>query len=255
MSNGKTIEHWALHAYADGELEAHERADVEAHLAHDPEARLLLDSILREKQALQAVFNPVLDESLPFGLAAAARGKAQQSMMSPWRAMAASVAMLAVGLAVGWYGAFQSMPDALTIMSKRALVAHEVYANDGRHFVEVTAAETDHLQKWLSKRIGAAVAIPDLTAQGYTFLGGRLLAAEERPAGQLLFEDLSKNRVAVFVMLNPEQKDMPMQVTQRGKLWGCYWLDGKFGLAVTGDLPKDEMLALAKEIYDQLERS
>jgi anti-sigma factor RsiW len=254
MSNGKTIEHWALHAYADGELEAHERADVESHLAHDPDARLLLESIRREKQALHAAFDPLLDETVPYALAAAARGRNQQRM-NPWRALAASVVLLGLGLAGGWYGAFQSMPDALTIMSKRALVAHEVYANDGRHFVEVTAAESDHLQKWLSKRIGAAVAIPDLTAKGYTFLGGRLLAAEERPAGQLLFEDQNKNRVAVFVMLNPEHKDMPMQVTQRGNLWGCYWMDGKFGMAVTGDLPKDEMLAVAKEVYDQLERS
>lgn len=254
MWNGKTIEHWALHAYADGELEAHERADVENHLAQDPEARQLLEAIRREKQALRDAYDPVLTEAVPFAIAAAARGQLQQRI-SPWKAVAASVVLLGLGLAGGWFSAIRSMPDAMALMSKRALVAHEVYANDARHFVEVSAAETEHLQKWLSKRIGANVDIPDLTAQGYTFLGGRLLAAEDKPAGQLLFEDENKNRIAVFVMQNGDHKDIPMEMTQRGSLWGCYWMDGKFGLAVTGNLPKDDMLALAKEIYDQLERS
>ena len=82
-----------------------------------------------------------------------------------------------------------------------------------------------------------------------------LVSAEERPAGQLLFEDANKHRVAVFVMLNADHKDVPMQVQQRGTLWGCYWMEGKFGLSVTGDLPKDEMLSLAKDVYDQLEKT
>ena len=254
MAVGKKIEAWALHAYADGELEAHERVDVERHLEHDAEARGVLDAIRREKAALHSVYDNVLTENIPYGLLMAARG-GTRSMMKPWAAMAAAVALFAVGAGSGWYAEYRSLPDAMQNMSKRALVAHEVYANDARHFVEVTAAETDHLQKWLTKRIGADVRIPDLTANGYTFLGGRLLAAEERPAGQLLFEDASKHRVAVFVMLNADHKDVPMQVQQRGALWGCYWMEGKFGLAVTGDLPKDEMLSLAKDVYDQLEKT
>jgi anti-sigma factor RsiW len=55
--------------------------------------------------------------------------------------------------------------------------------------------------------------------------------------------------------MNPEHQDVAMQMVQRGNLWGCYWMDGKFGMAVTGDLPKDEMLALATDVYDQLEKS
>jgi anti-sigma factor RsiW len=254
MADGKMIEQWALHAYADGELEAHERVEVERHLETDLQARAVLDSIRREKAAMHAAFDTALTEPVPYGLLAAARGQSQRRL-GPWAAIAASIALFAVGVGGGWLGAMQSLPNAMDMMSKRALVAHEVYANDVKHSVEVAAVESEHLQKWLSKRIGADIKIPDLTESGYTFLGGRLLAAEERPAGQLLFEDQAKHRVAVFVTLNPEHNDIPMQVEQRGKLWGCYWMDGKFGLAVTGDLPKDEMLALAKDIYEQLEKS
>lgn len=254
MTANKTIEMWALHAYADSELAAHERVEVERHLEEDVDARGVLDSIRREKAVMHSTYNDVLAEPVPFGLLAAARSQSRRRL-GPWVAMAASVALLLIGAGGGWVGAMRSLPDAMDVMSKRALVAHEVYANDAKHFVEVTAAESDHLQKWLSKRIGANVMIPDLTERGYTFLGGRLLAAEERPAGQLLFEDRNKNRVAVFVTLNPDHLDMPMEVEQRGSLWGCYWMDGKFGLAVTGDLPKDEMLALAKDVYEQLEKS
>jgi anti-sigma factor RsiW len=254
MPANKTIEMWALHAYADGELEAHERVEVERILEEDIDARGILDSIRREKAALHGAFDKALTEKVPYGLIAAAQQQ-RPRRIAPWMAVAASVAMLAIGAGGGWYGAVRSMPDALAMMSKRALVAHEVYANDGKHFVEVAAAESDHLQKWLSKRIGANVVIPDLTERGYTFLGGRLLAAEERPAGQLVYEDQDKHRIAIFVTLNPDHQEAPLALEQRGKVWGCYWMDGKFGLAVTGEIAKDDMLALAKDIYDQLEKS
>jgi anti-sigma factor RsiW len=254
MATNKVIEMWALHAYADGELEAHERVEVERVLEDDIDARGLLDSIRREKAALHGTFDNVLTEKIPYGLIAAVQRQKPRQLAS-WAALAAALALLAIGAGGGWYGAVSNMPDALAMMSKRALVAHEVYADDAKHFVEVTAAESDHLQKWLSKRIGANVVIPDLTERGYTFLGGRLLAAEDRPAGQLVFEDQDKHRVAIFVTLNPEHRDVPMQVAKRGNLWGCYWMDGKFGLAVTGEMPKDDMLALAKDVYDQLEKS
>lgn len=254
MTANKTIETWALHAYADGELAAHERVEVERHLEEDIDARGVLDAIRREKAALHGAYDNVLNEKVPYGSIAASQQQ-KQRQLAPWAAVAAAVAMLAIGVGGGWYGAVRSMPDALAMMSKRALVAHEVYANDPKHFVEVTAAETDHLQKWLSKRIGANVVIPDLTERGYTFLGGRLLAAEERPAGQLVFEDQDKHRIAIFVTLNPDHKDAPIAMEQRGKVWGCYWMDGKFGMAVTGEMSKDDMLALAKDVYDQLEKS
>jgi anti-sigma factor RsiW len=254
MTANKVIEMWALHAYADGELEAHERVEIERVLEDDIEARGILESIRREKALLHSTFDGVLAEKLPYGLTAAALRQTPRQM-NTWTAIAASLALLAVGVGGGWFGAVRSMPDALAMMSKRALVAHEVYANDARHFVEVTAAESDHLQKWLSKRIGANVVIPDLADRGFTFLGGRLLAAEERPAGQLVFEDQDKHRVTIFVTLNPDHLDVPMAMEQRGKVWGCYWVDGKFGLAVTGELPKDDMLALATDVYDQLEKS
>jgi anti-sigma factor RsiW len=254
MAADKTIEMWALHAYADGELEAHERVEVERQLEHDIDARVVLDSIRREKASMHAAFDKVLTENIPYGLMAAAQETSRRKL-APWAAMAASVAMLVIGASGGWFAGHNAAPDQMAMMSKRALVAHEVYANDARHFVEVSAAESEHLQTWLSKRIGANVSIPDLSDKGYTFLGGRLLAAEDRPAGQLLFEDENKHRVAVFVTLNGDHKDVAMQMEQRGNLWGCYWMDGKFGMAVTGDLPKDDMLALAKDIYDQLEKS
>lgn len=250
----KTIEMWALHAYADGELEVQERVEVERYLEHDMDARGVLDSIRREKASLHAVYDSVLTENIPYGLLAAAQVPSRRKV-APWMAMAASVALLIVGASGGWFVGRNEAPDQMAMMSKRALVAHEVYANDAKHPVEMGAVESDQLQKWLSKRIGANVSIPDLTDKGYTFLGGRLLAAEDRPAGQLLFEDENKRRVAVFVTLNDAHRDLGMQMVQRGNLWGCYWMDGKFGMAVTGDLPKDEMLTLATDIYDQLEKS
>ena len=40
MTHPKKILDWALHAYADGELENAERKQIEKELANDPEARV-----------------------------------------------------------------------------------------------------------------------------------------------------------------------------------------------------------------------
>ena len=78
---------------------------------------------------------------------------------------------------------------------------HLVYAGQKRHLVEVAASDTDHLQKWLSATTGVPFTVPDLTASGLTFQGGRLLAASGKPVAQLMYTD-AEGRVVAVCFLN-----------------------------------------------------
>ncbi len=247
------LENWAINAYADGELDPVERANVERLLAGDPDARRILDGIERQKRALKSAYDSVLDEPVPRSLSASVQGSYSRRL-APYAAMAASLAILALGAAGGWYMAHESASTLVADMGRKAINAHEVYAAEIRHPVEVAASESDHIRKWLSKRIGTDITIPDLTANGYTFIGGRLLATDDRPAGQLMYEDVSKNRLTIFLAANPNTGGETIHVREKGELISCYWAENALAFAVTGEMPKDAMMKLANNIYDQMEQ-
>ena len=77
------MDEWALHAYADGELSPEQRAEVEALMARDPEAARKVADWKRQRELLRTAFDVVLDEPVPQQLAAALRGRAAPSRVTP----------------------------------------------------------------------------------------------------------------------------------------------------------------------------
>ena len=249
----ETIENWALHAYADGELEGEEKAAVEELLAQDESARRAVDSIASQKAQLRRAFGGTLEETVPPHLVAAAQGGAGFALRRAL-AIAAALALLGIGGVMGLEISNHMDLTQQANLAHRAALAHETFVAEVRHPVEVGASEQDHLQAWLSKRVGVGFEIPDLQTQGYTLLGGRLLAEEGGPAGQLMYEDASKKRLTVYVSANKDSKEQAILVDGQAPLITCYWRDAKLAMAVSGDLPKDEMMTLAKNIYEQMDK-
>ncbi len=171
----------------------------------------------------------------------------------PYAAMAAGLALLIAGGAGGWLMALQFGAGPPVTVADRAIGAHEVFAVEVRHPVEVAAAEKDHLQTWLSKRVGAAFVIPDLSAEGFTLLGGRLLAAGNRPAAQLMYEDAEKKRITIFLTANPGNTEAALRVEEKGGFVVCYWLNGPLGLAIAGEMDRTRMMQLARVVYERFE--
>jgi anti-sigma factor RsiW len=248
----ETVENWALHAFADGELEGDERKAMERLLSENEEARKALAAINYQKSELRIAYGPVLGEPLPLSLIATVQGRGGRSIL-PYAAMAASVALVLIGGAGGWYSSQHSESVQTADLAHRALIAHEIYSVEVRHPVEVAAAEQDHLQAWLSKRVGTAIKIPNLDTEGFTLLGGRLVTAGDSPAGQLMYETADKQRLTIFIAANTDSKDSALRLVENGKLITCYWRDNKLALAVTGDLAKEDMMVLAKNIYEQMD--
>ena len=145
---------WALHAYADGELSAEQRAEVEALMARDPEAARKVADWKRQRELLKAAFGGVLDEPVPQQLAAALRERTAPSRLSPWLAMVAAMLLLLFGGLGGWFLKGETAPTAVADLGQQALEAHSVFAVEVRHPVEVPGTEKAHLQAWLSKRVG-----------------------------------------------------------------------------------------------------
>ena len=243
---------WALHAYVDGELSPGQRAEVEALMARDPGAARKVAEFRRQRDMLKAAFDGVLDEPVPPHLAAALRGRPAARSVQPWLAMAAAVLLLVFGGLAGWFLRGEA-PAGVADLGREAIAAHTVYAVEVRHPVEVAGSDREHLQAWLSKRVGTAFAVPDLTEQGYALLGGRLLAGNDGPAAMLMYEDQKGQRLSVLLAAPGTDRETALKVEEQGRLLACTWQDGKLAVAVAGEMARDPMMALAKAVYEKLE--
>ena len=247
------MDEWALHAYADGELSPEQRIEVEALMARDPVAARKVADWKRQRELLKSGFDGVLDEPVPQQLAAALRERRPPPRVAPWLAMAAAVLLLLFGGAGGWLLRGDSGPVTVADLGRQAIEAQTVYAVEVRHPVEVPGTDKEHLQAWLTKRVGTAFKVPDLTEQGYALLGGRLLSGDQGPAAMLMYEDQKGQRVSVVLAAPGTDMDTALKVQEQGKLIACTWQDGKLAVAVAGEMARDPMMTLAKAVYEKLE--
>jgi anti-sigma factor RsiW len=249
----KTIETWALHAYADGELDASGRAEIERLLEEDPASQAELAAWRQQKAALKKAFDGILGEPVPARLLAALNVRARRRYS--YLAMAAAgLLFIFIGGIGGWIASDTSRESSSLTFADSALTAHSIYTAEVKHPVEVGAAEAGHLQTWLSKRVGVAFDIPDLSSEGYTLLGGRLLAMNGKPAAQLMYEDHTRSRVTLYLTSYPDHQEQALRVETKGSLVACYWRDGNLGMVVVGDLPENEMMAIARVVYDEFDK-
>lgn len=250
MSSSRVTEA-ELHAYADEALAPARRSAVEAHLAaHERDAERI--RAWREQRAnLHLAFDPVLEEPLPERLATIRVVPPAPSRLP----LAVAAGVLVLGITLGWFGRGflgRESPPAVPALARQAAIAHAVYVPEVRHPVEVGAAEHDHLVKWLSKRLGSALRVPNLTAQGFELVGGRLLPGEGGPVAQFMYQDTRGQRLTLYVTRSPANRDTAFRFSQEGRVGVFYWIDQSLGYALSAELPREQLSKLASTVHSEL---
>lgn len=248
-----------LMAYADGQLADERREAVEQALARDPSIASRVASIREQNAELRHAFDPWLDEAIPPRLVAAAGGRtARGVLVRAWPAYAAA-ATLVLGLAAGWTArdAMLERTGVPTTFARQAAITHALYTADQRRPVEVWANEEASLARWLTRRMGTQAHIPDLTALGYTLVGGRLVAGNAKPTGLVMYENADKQRVTLQWRLakDPDGAAPPEAAFRYASENGVgvfYWIDDECAYALSGPLDRTQLLAVARVVYGQL---
>jgi anti-sigma factor RsiW len=258
-----------LQAWVDAALPAARRAEVEGWLASQPAEAERLGAYLEQKQALKSLFDPVLDEPLPEGLAALASPppaavveRPPKPLLERWslQRIAAGVLIALVGGMAGWtthdrYPSAESLAKSPLSLPRRAAVAHAVFSPDVRRPVEVSAENEDQLVAWLSKRLGTAVRPPKLGTLGFELIGGRLLPGNSGPVAQFMYQDATGQRLTLYVSTdNATNQDSAFRFAKEGQVNVFYWIDGKFGYALSAGIDKGKLAQIATAVYDQLDR-
>ncbi|RYX91522.1 MAG: anti-sigma factor [Comamonadaceae bacterium] len=291
MENHNPLLQEQIHALVDGRLSSAERASLRAQLAGDGEALETVAQLQAQREALRGLHGELLDEPIPETLMAAARvgdtRRRQVDQWWRWGGMAAAV-MLAFG--IGWlsHGQLDRQGGKSATLAasaarpaqeflRQASMAHAVYSPEVRHPVEVTAAQQDHLVQWLSKRLGRPLKVPVLAAQGYELVGGRLLPGDEGARAQFMFQNPAGLRLTLYLgAVDPKPAaptagtasaakapspalpekastaETAFRYSADGPVPSFYWVDQGFGYALSGAVPRDELMKLAELVYQQL---
>src|SRR5450830_1373053 len=258
-----------LQGYVDGLLPQERLDAVAAYLDSNPDEAERLRTCRHQNQALHLLFDPVLDEPVPARLAT--RPSTSRELLQRYAAVLIIALFAGAG---GWYlhGTAESSSvtwiaraaglaggvarvDAPLLMARQAAVAHAVYSPDPRRPVEIGADQEDLLVRWLSKRIGADVHAPKLAPLGYELIGGRLLPGQSGPVAQFMYHDGAGQRLTLYVSTDQGQnKDTGFRFAQEGTVNVFYWIDGKFGYALSGSIDRGELARIANTVYEQLDK-
>ena len=253
-----------LSAWVDGELDGqHEQRErVEAWLREHPQDAERVRQWSSDRQALRDGLAPMLYEPVPRRFAALVLGDEPASTQH-WRRAAMAAGLLLAGGVIGallgrhWPAGDAAGPQAAASAGangsgwvQRAAYAHSVYVPEPRHAVEVKAQE-EHLARWLTRRIDVPVKLFDLRDQGFALVGGRLLPDGPGKSAQLMYQDAQGIRITVYLRKPDQATEAAFRYEQQGDVGLFYWVEAGAGYALVGALPKEQLLALAQEIYRQ----
>ncbi len=268
-----------LQAWIDRRLDEAQATELEAQLRVDPVLARHAAHCRRQNALLAQALAEAAGEPIPERLRAAvlagrlmpadhaaadppaagpALPEAAGGRSQIWPIAAMVLLALGAGVAVGWFGRGGFMPpgDAAAgaaSLGRAAAVAHAAFAPEVRHPVEVAAAEQAHLVAWLSKRLGSPLRVPDLSAEGFALVGGRLLPDPGGTvAAQFMFESSTGERLTLFVRRDPSVQDTAFRLAAERGLSTFYWIDRGFGYALSGSLPRDPLLQLARSVHRQI---
>ena len=144
----------------------------------------------------------------------------------------------------GWNAA----TDPAQAFAEQALDAHTAYAGDNGLAFDMAAGKAGALQVWLSQRTGVAIALPDLSAEGFVLAGGRITPSRHGPAAWLLYHGSDGDRLSLMVSARAFGAASALHAFDRTGLRTVAGSTGKASFALTGTAAHVKLLQMARII-------
>jgi anti-sigma factor RsiW len=251
-----------LQAFIDERLEPGRRSAVEAYLAAHRLKAASVASDAEIRANLRTRLAAKAEEPIPSYLRVA-NIMAERRRLGDhrFRSAAAAAAWLVLGSSAGWFansairagsGSFFNVSTATT---NDAIMAYRTFAVEKAHPVEVRADQEAHLVQWLSRRLGKPLSAPDLASQGFRFMGGRLLPAEQGPAAMFMYDDDAGTRLTLYVRAGAAGQEAVFRFARQDEASAFSWIDRELSYVVVARADRPRLLAVATAIDRHLRQT
>jgi anti-sigma factor RsiW len=225
-----------VHAYLDGELNTAEALAVEQRMIEEP-------ALAAERERLEALHRALQEKVPRHAVPPDLRRKIERSIglqaassHPSWRALAASVAVVAV-LASGTTWAVLKPQRGGDIAV--AVVSGHVRALMAPQSSDVLSSDQHTVKPWFNGRIPQAPRVVDLSSREFKLIGGRIDVVERVPVPSLLYQR-REHLISITAIPKRDAASAPA-----GRTIGGYnivaWNDADVSYWATSDLNQKEL--------------
>jgi anti-sigma factor RsiW len=232
-----------LHALIDGELDAGHAREVEAHIAGCPRCAAALSDYREMSKAMASAdvrytAPPELRRRIE---AALPQPQAQVVQMPSRRAVLRGFAMGSAVSAIAATGLFAIVVrnDDMERIQSEVVSAHLRSLQAG-HLIDVVSTDQHTVKPWFNGKLDVAPPVIDLTAQGFTLIGGRLDYVDARAIGAVVYRR-RQHVINLFVAqtASTEHRAAKIETVQGFNI--RHWSDRGLNYWAVSDLAKDEL--------------
>ncbi|MEI9924778.1 MAG: anti-sigma factor [Bradyrhizobium sp.] len=245
-----------LTAYFDGELDPVSAGEFERRLASDEVLRARYSRLMSLRQAIRAIPRDDMPQDLQARIQATLNAERASERGSDRAERRNNVAFLRrrnwsfqALAASAIFGAVLSGAVMRTFdhFGQEDTVASEVVAGHVRGLLasqpfDVASSDRHTVKPWFTSRLPESPQVPDLSAQGFVLLGGRVDVIDSRPVATIVYKHAAHTVSLTTLTLGqtvPEQTIAGYNVRS--------WSDGNFTYVAVGDLPGADLATFERE--------
>ena len=233
-----------LHGYLDGELDASRAAEFERHLESCRECATALGA---EESLRSSLHGASLYERAPVSLRKKIRADLDAATavsvalrIPAWRWLGVAAAVLIVAT-FSWYAwpRVQNSAASAPFTAAEIIDAHVRSLQPG-HLTDVASTDQHTVKPWFNGKLDVAPPVIDLTAQGFTLVGGRLDYVDARAIGAVVYRR-RQHVINLFVAQTASIEHRPPK-TQTMQGFNCRrWGERGLNFWAVSDLGADEL--------------
>jgi anti-sigma factor RsiW len=227
-----------LHALIDGELDAGHAREVEDHIATCPRCAAALQTY---RDMSKAVADANLHYTAPPELRRRIEAALPQARVPNRRGVLRGFAMGSAISAIAASGLFAVIlrnDDEARIQSE--VVSAHLRSLQAGHLTDVLSTDQHTVKPWFNGRLDAAPPVVDLTAQGFTLIGGRLDYVDTRPIGAIVYRRRS-HVINLFVAQTASTERRAAKIESLQGFNIRHWSDRGLNYWAVSDLGADEL--------------
>jgi anti-sigma factor (TIGR02949 family) len=227
-----------LHALLDGELDAGHAREVEDHIAGCPRCTAQLEA---NREMSKAVAGADLRYAAPPQLRQRIEASLPQRRTPNRRSVLRGFAMGSAASAIAATGLFaivQRNDDEQRFLSE--VVSAHLRSLQAGHLTDVVSTDQHTVKPWFNGKLDVSPPVIDLTALGFTLIGGRLDYVDARPVGAVIY----RRRSHVINLFVAQTSSTERQAAKTEAIQGFNirrWSDQGLRYWAVSDLAADEL--------------